>query len=91
MARARLPQHHPTIPKDEELAQDLGELHREFDCRKSRIIPLWTSYFRGTTRHIGWEVNCCHLIMADRFDGTEEFCLNCSFYEPRPAKQGDAS
>jgi hypothetical protein len=90
MARARLPQHHPTIPKDEELQQDLAELRREFDCRKARIVPLWTSYFRGTTRQIGWEVNCIHPVMADRFDGTEEFCLNCRFYEPRQWHQAEA-
>jgi hypothetical protein len=83
MTRARLPQHHPTIPKDEELQQDLTELRREFDCRQARIVPLWTSYFRGTIRQIGWEVNCAHSTMADRFDGTEEFCLNCRFFDPR--------
>lgn len=51
---------------------------------------MWTSYFRGTTRQIGWEVNCIHPIMADRFDGTEEFCLNCRFYEPRQWHQAEA-
>ena len=89
MARARLPQHHPTIPKDEELIQDLNELKREFDCKLARIVPLWTSYFGGTTRQIGWEVNCCSTVMADRFDGTEEFCLNCRYYEPRAAAHGE--
>jgi hypothetical protein len=82
MTRARLPQHHPTIPKEDELAQDLAELRQEFDCRHSRIVPLWTSYFRGAIRQIGWEVSCVCPAMAERFDGTEEFCLNCRFYEP---------
>ena len=29
-------------------------------------------------------------VMADRFDGTEEFCLNCSYFDPRIAHPSDA-
>lgn len=87
MTRARLPQHHPTIPKDEELEQDLTELQREFDCRHAKIVPLWTSYFRGAVRQIGWEVNCADIVMAERFDGTEEFCLNCRHFDPRHTRR----
>lgn len=82
MTRMRLPEHHPSVPKPAELAQELEDLQQEYDCQHILIGPMWTQYWHHTLRQIGWEVNCTHRAVKERFDGTEEFCLNCPFYNP---------
>jgi hypothetical protein len=82
MTRMRLPEHHPSVPKPAELAQELDDLQHEYDCQHIMIGPMWTQYWHQTLRQIGWEVNCTHRSVRERFDGTEEFCLNCPFYDP---------